>query len=128
MHVEVRNLEDVILVDLDGRLVAGVGDQILREIMDELIAEGWQKILLNLSGVSWIDSSGIGELVAGIRLAKRFNCSVKLLRAGDRVKHVLSLSQLLPLLEIYETEEEALERFRAETPSPPPEESGSRRQ
>ena len=128
MHVEVRNLEDVILVDLEGRLVAGVGDQILRDVMDELIAEGWQKILLNLSGVSWIDSSGIGELVAGIRLAKRFNCSVKLLRVGDRVKHVLSLSQLLPLLEVYESEEDALERFRAETPSPSPQESGSGRQ
>lgn len=128
MHLEVRNLEDVIIVDMEGRLVAGVGDQMLREVMDELIAEGWQKILLNLSGVAWIDSSGIGELVAGIRLAKRFNCSVKLLRAGDRVKHVLSLSRLLPLLEIYETEEEALDRFRGEAPSPPPEGPGSERQ
>ena len=125
MHVEVRNLEDVILVDMEGRLVAGVGDQMLRDVMNELIAEGWQKILLNLSGVSWIDSSGIGELVAGIRLAKRFNCSVKLLRAGDRVRHVLSLSQLLPLLEIYETEQEALDRFRGESPTPPAEGSDS---
>ena len=118
MHVEVRNTGDVIIVDLQGRLVAGVGDQMLREVMDELVDAGWQKVLLNLSGVSWIDSAGIGELVAGIKRAKRLNYSVKLLRVGDRVKHVLSLSQLLPLLEIYESEQEALERFKAES-SPP---------
>ena len=114
MHVDVRKSGDVVIVDLEGRLVVGVGDQLLRDIMNELLAEGWQKVLINLSGVSWIDSAGIGELVAGIKLAKRFNCSVKLLRAGDRVKHVLSLSQLLPLLDVYENEEEALAKFNEE--------------
>ena len=95
MHVEVRNLEDVILVDLEGRLVAGVGDQILRDVMNELIAEGWQKILLNLSGVSWIDSSGIGELVAGIRLAKPFQLLGEAPESG-RPGQARSLSQPTP--------------------------------
>ena len=115
MHVDVRKSGDVVIVDLEGRLVVGVGDQLLRDIMNELLAEGWQKVLINLSGVSWIDSSGIGELVAGIKLAKRFNCSVKLLRVGDRVKHILSLSQLLPLLAVYESEDEALAQFKEES-------------
>ena len=115
MHVDVRKSGDVVIVDLEGRLVVGVGEQQLRDIMNELLAEGWQKVLINLSGVSWIDSAGIGELVAGIKLAKRFNCSVKLLRVGDRVKHVLSLSQLLPLLDVYESADDALDRFKEES-------------
>ncbi len=111
MKVDLRIAEDVIVVDLCGRLVAGGADEILRKMMNQLIAEGWKKILLNLSEVGWMDSTGIGELVASAKLARRFGSSVKLLRVGDRVKHVLSISQLLPLFDVYESEEEALQRF-----------------
>jgi anti-sigma B factor antagonist len=112
MHVDVRRADDVIIVDLQGRLVSGLGDQILREVMNELVAEGWKKIILNLSEVHSIDSSGVGELVAGVRLAKRFGSAVKVLRLGDRVRHVLALSQILPLLEVYESEAEAVKDFQ----------------
>ena len=64
MKVDVRHVEDVIIVDLEGRLVMGVGDELLREVMNELIAEDWKKILLNLRKVTIIDSSGIGEVVS----------------------------------------------------------------
>ena len=117
MQIDIRKADNVIIVDLSGRLVAGVGNEMLRDVMDELVAEGWKLILLNLSGVSWIDSAGIGELVASIKMAKRFGVSVKLLRIGDRVKHVLSISQILPLLDVFEDEEEALKELRAEAAS-----------
>ena len=119
MQVDIRKAENVIIVDLDGRLVAGVGNRMLREVMDELVSKGWKMILLNLSGVSWVDSAGIGELVASIKLANRFGISVKLLRIGDRVKPVLSISQILPLLDIYEDEEDALRELRAEASEAP---------
>jgi len=114
MQVDIRQNQDVIIVDLNGRMVAGVGEQLLRDVMNQLVAEGWKRILLNLSGVSWIDSSGIGELVASLKMANRFGVAVKLLRIGDRVKHVLSISQILPLLDVYESEPEALEALRAD--------------
>jgi anti-anti-sigma factor len=98
-------------------MVAGVGEKILHDIMNQLVAEGWKRILLNLSGVSWIDSGGIGELVASLKLAKRFGVTVKLLRIGDRVKHILSISQILPMLDVYESEQEAVEALRA-SPEP----------
>lgn len=113
MRVDVRQADEVIIVDLDGRWVAGPPNEMFREVMNELLAQDWKKILLNLSGVTWIDSAGIGELVASVKLARRFGSSVKLVRAGDRVRHTLSVSQLLPLLDLHETEEEALERFRS---------------
>lgn len=120
MQVDIRKADDVIIVDLQGRLVSGMGNRILHDVMNQLIAEGWKMILLNLSGVSWIDSAGIGELVASLKLAKRFGISVKLLRIGDRVKHVLSISQILPLLDVYEDEEAALQELRATAGVPPP--------
>ena len=122
MEVDIRHVEDVIIVDLQGRMVSGAGERLLHDVMNQLVAEGWKKILLNLSGVSWIDSSGIGELVASLKMAKRFGVSVKLLRIGDRVKHVLSISQILPLLEVYEDEDEAVRRLRGETEAASPQE------
>ena len=85
MHVEVRQTGDVVIVDLKGKLTAGLGDQILRETVDELLAENWKKILLNLSEVSFLDSAGVGELVAGLRTAQRFGAELKLLNTSDRV-------------------------------------------
>ncbi len=111
MHVEVRKKGDVIVVDLQGQLVAGTGDELLREVMDELVAEGWKKILLNLSQISRIDSAGIGELVASIRLAQRLGTSVKLLNLIGRVKKVLEIGRVLPLFEVYDDEATALDDF-----------------
>jgi len=67
MIVEVRSVGEVVIVDLNGRLVAGEGDQQLRAAIDELLSDGRRKIVLNLAQVDAIDSSGVGELVAGSR-------------------------------------------------------------
>ena len=112
MKVDVRNSDDVIIVDLDGRLVLGVGDEILRDVVNELLAEDWKKIVLNLRRVTIIDSSGIGEVVASWKLAKRFGASIKLLRPAPQIQRTLRLTQLLPLLEVFESEEEALASFQ----------------
>jgi anti-sigma B factor antagonist len=111
MHVAVRKSADVVIVDLDGKLTMGLGDQILREAIDELLAEGWKKIVLNLSKVSFMDSAGVGELVASWKLAAEFGASMKLLRPGDRVRYTLHLSQILPLLEVFEDEATAVRSF-----------------
>lgn len=112
MHVDVRKAGDVLIVDLEGKLVAGVmGDELLRAVINELLAEGWAKILLNMDKVSAIDSAGVGELASSIKLAERFEVAMKVLRPGDRVRRVLHLSQVLPLLEVYEDEAEAIKSF-----------------
>jgi anti-sigma B factor antagonist len=111
--VDVRKAGEVIIVDMAGNLVLGDGEEMLGEVMAEVLAEGWKKIVLNLSKVSRLDSSGIGELVAGWKRARKLGASVKLVRLGDRVKHTLHLSQVLPLLEVYEQEADAVESFPA---------------
>ena len=111
MKVDVRHVDDVIIVDLEGRLVMGVGDELLRDVMNELIAEDWKKILLNLRKVSIIDSSGIGEVVSGWKLGRRFGASVKLLRPAPQIQRTLRLTQLLPLLEVFDDEAEGSREF-----------------
>ena len=111
MHVELREAGDVVIVDLKGKLTAGLGDQILRDTIDELLAEDKRKILVNLSQVTFLDSAGVGELVAGLRTAKRFGAVLKLLNASERVRSTLYMARLLPIFEMYGEEAEALEHF-----------------
>lgn len=111
MHVEVRKQGEIVILDLDGPLVAGMPQQLLRDVMTELVAEGWTRILVNLSAVESIDSSGIGELVAAHKAAKNVGASVRLVQARDRVRRTLQLSQILPLFQVYEDEQAAVAGF-----------------
>ena len=110
--MNLRYVEDVVIAELDGDLVAGVGDEVLRDLVNDLLAADHKKVLLSLSGVDRLDSAGVGELVASWKLAQRFGSSIRLLRPGDRVRQTLHLSQILPLLEVYEDEGAALADFR----------------
>ena len=92
MRADVRHADDVVIVDFKGDLVTEDGEEMLRDVVSELVAEGWTKILLNLARVKRLDSGGVGELVASWKLAHEFGAAVKLLRPGDRVRHTLHLS------------------------------------
>ena len=111
MHVELRKTQDVVVVDMNGKLTAGLGDQILRDTVDALLADRWRKILLNLSDVSFMDSAGVGELVSGLRRARKEGASLKLLNANERVHSTLYIAKLLPIFELYSDEREALGSF-----------------
>lgn len=111
MHVDVRKAEDVVILDVEGKLASGFGDQLLHDTVGELFAEGWKKILVNLSRVSFIDSAGLGELVASLRKAQREGVAFKLLNSAGRVQDALYMARLLPLFEIYDTEPAALAAF-----------------
>ncbi len=111
MHVDVRHRDDIIIVDLEGRLVMGVGDELLREVINELLAEDWKKIIVNLQKVTIMDSSGMGELVSSWKLASKFGAKLKFLRPQPQIERTLKLTQVLPLLEVYESEEEGLSSF-----------------
>lgn len=111
MQVGVRKTGDVAIVDLEGRLVAGVGDELLRDVVTELLAEKWTKILVNLSGVTAIDSSGVGELVTSLKSCRSHGARLKIFSLHDRVRKPLHMSQILPLFEVYEEESAALAAF-----------------
>ena len=114
MNIDVRNVGDVTIVDFNGRLAAGVGDEVLPRIIDEILDHGTKKILLNLSQMDYIDSNGLGEIVQSYKNAQRNQASLRLLKPQDRVAKSLRLTNLLPLFTVYETEDEALKAFKKE--------------
>lgn len=111
MKVDVRRSSDVVIVDFSGRLVAGVGDGLLSEVIQELLTEDWKKILLNISDVDSIDSLGLGELVQSAKLAQRHGASLRLLQPQARVRKTLQLTMVLPLFQIHDSEADALQCF-----------------
>src|SRR3954452_18326609 len=113
MNIETRKKGDVVIVDFQGRLAVGVGEEMLSRLIEQLLGEGNRKILLNLSDMDYIDSNGLGELVQSLKTSKRFGASLRLLKPQDRVKKTLKLTNLLPMFSVYDTEAEAIKAFDA---------------
>ena len=111
MKIELRANGDVSIAALEGRLQHGVGDIALRDLVNDLLSDGRTKILLDLSRVPSIDSSGIGELVASLKVAEELDAQIKILQLSDGVRHVLDISHILPLFQIYHDEDEAIAAF-----------------
>jgi anti-sigma B factor antagonist len=111
MKIDLRESDGVAILDLSGRLTTGVGDEMLREAVDALVGSGRTRILLNLSGLEFMDSAGLGELVASLRLVERFGGKLKITNAPQRVASSLSLSRLLPVFEIFDDEKKAVASF-----------------
>ena len=108
MNIETRKKGDVVIVDFQGRLAVGVGDEVLPRLVTTLLDEGNRKILLNLSEMEYIDSNGLGELVQSLKTSKRFGASLRLLKPQDRVQKTLRLTNLLPMFSVYDSEGEAM--------------------
>lgn len=108
----IRHAGDVAVVDIVGRITMVDGSGALREQMRTLMAEGHPKILVNLSGVSFMDSSGIGELVSGYVSVTNSHGRVKLAGLTRRVRDLFLVTRLYSVLDIHETEADALQAFR----------------
>lgn len=109
MQINVHKRDDVVVVELRGQLVAGTGDQVLRDVVEEVYADGWLTLLLDLSAVSKVDSLGIGELVAAYRLANDLDRRFALIQVDGPLRRTLDLGNLLPLIPVFRSEDEALE-------------------
>jgi len=106
-----RQAGDVSVVDVSGRLTLGEGSSALRDQVRTLISGGHKKILLNMKDVTYIDSSGIGELVAAYTSATGLGGNVKLLGLTNKVKDLLQITKLYTVFEVHEDEAHALRSF-----------------
>ncbi|WP_414515852.1 STAS domain-containing protein [Nostoc sp. PCC 9305] len=111
MSIETRTVKDVTILDVKGKVTIGQGDLTLRESISSALANGAKKILLNLSGVTTIDSSGIGELVSGYTTTNNQGGKLKLTNLPPKVNDILTITQLITVFETYDSETEALESF-----------------
>jgi len=112
LKIGVRTLSDGILViDCAGRLVFGEETSALREKIKSLISQD-SHIVLNLADVTYIDSGGLGTLVALYTTARNAGGAIKLARLTKRVGDLLQVTKLLTVFEVYDSEEEAVQSFR----------------
>ena len=111
MKAEVRHIGHVSVVDLSGRITIGQGDVVLRETVLGLLAQGRLSLLLNLEKISYMDSAGIGELLACYKRATENNGEIKLLNPKGKVYDLLQLTKLEDVFEAYRDEKEALVSF-----------------
>jgi anti-sigma B factor antagonist len=109
--VTTRQVGDVSVIDVTGRITLGEGASTLRESIRDLVAKGNKKILLNLSDVSYIDSSGIGELVSGFTTVTNQGGVLKLLGLTKRVKDLLQITKLYTVFDVYDDETSAIRSF-----------------
>jgi anti-sigma B factor antagonist len=104
-------VDGVTVVALDGRIVLGEESNALRERVKSLVAEGKKKIVLNMANISFIDSAGLGTLVAAHHSAKGQGASLRLCHLGAKFSEVLQITKLMTIFEVYNTEAEAVASF-----------------
>jgi anti-sigma B factor antagonist len=111
VKLNTRQVGDVTVIDVSGRITLGEGSSALRDALRELVAKGNKKILLNLGDVSYIDSSGIGELVSGFTTVANQGGTLKLLSLTKRVKDLLQITKLYTVFDVHEDEAHAVRSF-----------------
>ena len=111
MTIEQRDVGNVVVLDIDGKLMGGVDSELFQETVQQLITSGRQKILVNLEKVKWMNSTGLGILIAGYQAAQRNGGSLKLLHVSDRIQDLLKITKLSSVFESYDAETKAVESF-----------------
>jgi anti-sigma B factor antagonist len=111
MKATTRTVDGVEIISLQGKITIGSGDTQLREVITNAVNEGRNKILLDLSGVTTIDSSGIGELVGSYTTVTNRGGKLKLLHLPAKLNELLHVTQLITVFEVYENEQEAVGSF-----------------
>lgn len=111
---------DVIIVETSGKLTLGEGTSALRTKVRELVDGGARRIILNLADVTYMDSSGLGELVAAHTTITRAEGEMKLLNLAKRVHDLLKLTKLYTVFEVFEDESSAVDSFSVAKPTDMP--------
>jgi len=113
MQIEERVVGDVTILDIKGKMTLGEGDELLKDKINSLVSQGHKKLILNLEGVPYIDSAGLGEIVRTYTTVSRQGGKLKLLNLTKRIEDLLSITKLLTVFEVFDSEDEAVKSFAA---------------
>lgn len=111
MTVKLRHVGGVTVLDLSGKITLGEGSIGLRDAVRDTLATGSKKILLNVADVNYIDSAGLGELVAAYTSVKNAGGELKLMNLSKKVKDLLVITKLLTVFDVKENEKDAIAAF-----------------
>ncbi len=110
-NIAIRTVGDVTIVDLKGKITIGVGDLQMREGIRQVLASGAEKIVVNMKEVTTIDSTGVGELVGCYNAAMNRGSKLKLMNLPAKISDVLTVTQLITVFDVFNSEAEALASF-----------------
>lgn len=113
MKIKRREEGDVIVLEVSGKVMGGPDSEKFREVIAGLIDEGTKKVLVDLSSVPWMNSSGVGILISAYTSLRNAGAGVKFLNINERVKSILMVTKLLTVFESYYNEADALASFKA---------------
>jgi anti-sigma B factor antagonist len=113
MKIQERKLNGITVFDLDGTFVLG-GDADFKKHVEAAITDGSRGLLINLAKVSYMDSSGLGELISGYTKMRRVNGQMKLLGLSNRLNQLLVITKLITVFETFDSESEAISSFTAD--------------
>lgn len=111
LNITERQAGDITILDMSGKVTIGEGSVALRTAIRRLLGEGKKKILLNMGGVGYVDSSGIGELVSSFTAVNKEGGSLRLLNLTQKLQDLLAITKLLTVFDVYDSESEALSSF-----------------
>jgi anti-sigma B factor antagonist len=111
MQIEERQVGEIMVLDLKGKITLGEGDEALKDKINSLLLQGQKRILLNLADVPYIDSAGLGEIVRTYTTVSRQGGQLKLVNLTKRITDLLMITKLLTVFETFDAEPEALKSF-----------------
>jgi anti-sigma B factor antagonist len=111
MNIKVREEEQVVIFDISGRIMGGPDSETFHNLVKEQIAHGKKQILINLGKVNWINSTGLGILIAGYTSVKDADGQFKLVNISDRIESILMVTKLSGIFESFDSEAEAVASF-----------------
>ena len=112
LNIKERQADSVTVLDMQGRITIGEGSVALRNAIRKLLEEGKKNILLNLAGVGYVDSSGIGELVSSFTSVNKEGGKLKLLNLTQKIQDLLAITKLLTVFDTFEEEQEAIDSYK----------------
>jgi anti-sigma B factor antagonist len=109
--IGIRHVEGTTVLEVSGRITLGEGGVTLRDSIHDALKTGTKKLVLDMGGVSYMDSSGLGELTAAYTSARNKGCEVKLLHLTKRIDDLMQITKLATIFDIYSNEQHALSSF-----------------
>lgn len=120
LNIAQRRVGDITIIDLEGKVTIGETNRQLHDALKRLVTEGINRIILNLKKVKFIDSSGLGEIVAGYSTLKAHGGSLVLINMPERVTDLMTITKLYTVFDVFESESEALSALQNEAPDTQP--------
>ena len=111
MKVSTRKVGDVVIIDVDGKIVLGDGDVEIKQIVDNLLGRGSRQFLLNMAKVPYLDSAGLGEIIRCFTALRKNGGSFKLLSPNQRIIDLMTITKLLDVFDTFDNEAAAIASF-----------------